>query len=240
MITATTILGYISLAAMKAQYPNSCVGKTDDQVKGAIAWAENIINDCTSDFFSTKTLTLRLNGTGSEGLYLKNESKGLRLVSVQSLTDTDTGTAYDDLCYDIYDYHLMMRLEPMTRAVGLQGAVWPEGIGNIVLVGTFGRAAIPPMITRATALLASLMLTSNSDEGPIVSGQMITGETIGGYSYNMRGIERNVMETRATGVSEVDMILSKYTDDMVDITVTTTGFRRASSIGRVQEGQIGY
>lgn len=223
MISGSTTIGYLSLAEMKGMFPTAVIGKSDASILGALDWAEALINLCTGDYFAAKSLVLYLNGTGSSGLYFKEDASGLALLTITSIVDRDSGETYSTDCYQKYAHHIMMRETPNIRAAAFLQATWPRGIANIILTGTFGWTSTPSLIKRATGLLASAMLTASSDEVSVISGEALSSERIGSYSYSVSGIAKSVMESRVTGLPEVDSILDMFAVDDVAISATASG-----------------
>lgn len=208
---ADSLIGYIELARMKVDFPVACTDKSDDEIEGAIAWAENIINMATGDYFAELEQVLVVDGTGTEALYFYPYIK-YRCLDITSVVDVDTETEYSSDCYIVRDYYMIMRKTPELRVGYIESPVWPEGVGNIKITGKWGWSETPDLITRAAGLLAAAVLTAGSEEQSVISSERYSGEKIGSYSYTVkRDIETSVDTTGRTGIDEVDSILENYT-----------------------------
>ena len=76
--------------------------------------------------------------------------------------------------------------------------MFPRGIKNIHVTGTYGHSSVPDAIVRACVILAR-----NENDGTLYTHYIQGKENAGGYDYDFKG---KVM----TGVYDADIILKDY------------------------------
>jgi len=117
----------------------------DSEIETEIGLAEETIEDFTNDIFYSKTETNVFDGNGLTELYFFTQVP-YRLISITSVKELDTNgttvlnTFTKDVDFKQYNYHLEMvsRIHPRTLK-----SIWPKGIKNIEIVGSWGRSSSP-------------------------------------------------------------------------------------------------
>jgi len=84
------------------------------------------------------------------------------------------------------------------------GGIWPAGRGNIKVTYTAGYASIPADLTLAATNLTVLLVNASE------KGQILSGETIGSYSYQL--LTADAYKAGASGaiIGTVRSILARY------------------------------
>lgn len=152
---------------------------SDARVTTAIAEVEQYITDLILNWFEIVTLTLTLDGTGEETLYLPHP-----IVSIDTVKIDGVLVAAAD--YKVFNRHLTQKLlkpddrknpritfKHGTPSYGRRSAVrrWPEGVQNIEVVGDFayrdydGTATgqVPLMAKRVALILIDRFLEQEGD-----------------------------------------------------------------------------
>jgi len=134
---------------------------TDPEIEDRLEEVEAVIDSITGDCFYEKTETNQFDGNGLHKLFFPPDTS-YRLLTITSLKEIDidgttvlrTYTENDDFIK--YDYWVDMDLghdHDRPRVRFGRGGIWPRGQKNIHVEGTWGRAAVPPAIKKATILL---------------------------------------------------------------------------------------
>lgn len=84
------------------------------------------------------------------------------------------------------------------------GGIWPEGRGNIKVTYTAGYATIPKDLTLAATNLTVLLVNASE------KGQILSGETIGSYSYQLLTADAYKAGAAGAIIGTVRSILARY------------------------------
>lgn len=84
------------------------------------------------------------------------------------------------------------------------GGIWPAGRGNIKVTYTAGYATIPKDLTLAATNLTVLLVNASE------KGQILSGETIGSYSYQLLTADAYKAGAAAAIIGTVRSILARY------------------------------
>ena len=192
---------YCTVVQVKAR--EEVAGKLDSDYEVAIDWAADLIDKITGDYFESKSLTLRLNGSGiiRQNLY---PATLLRCLSVISARDVSTNTIISSTYYLRYDRYLIM-IEPITIRAEERTQLWPVGVRSLEVIGTFGWEETPSPI-REAAILVSLKKLKTTGVKSTLTGDKVS-ERMGDYSYSKGKEEKMGI---STGISEVDKVLEMY------------------------------
>ena len=171
------------------------------------AWIEEI----TKDFFYAKAFVKYLDGNGKDRLFLGFVPDVLSVTEVLIAGIELTSTWYTSDANSVYldpeavtteegdmaELHLRMKYER---------TLFPRGMGNIKVTGTYGVASCPVAIKR----IAIILCRANNDSTlyPASSGAF-KSERLGDYSYTKMS-PSEAGTTSWTGIDEVDKVLKHY------------------------------
>lgn len=174
--------GYCTVGELRGLgVPSTGVGaKTDAQLQFLIQRASRLIDLYTGRYFSPRTLTIRLNGTGRHGLLLGDPIISISSIKLigDDLLPTVSEIELDDV--RIYNRHLSQNLinpddrenplieflvfDERHETFGLQSAHnlfhphrWPEGTQNVEVSGIFGYTEFDGSATGRTPDLISMV-----------------------------------------------------------------------------------
>lgn len=198
-------MAYCTVAEVKDR--EIVAGIADVQYQSAIDWAEALLDKLTNDHFEPTILSLRISGSGS---YRQNFYPGtyLRCLSITSITDVPSGDVVTSAEYLAKD-HFMVLLEDYVVRAGSGNSVWPRGIYNLAVVGSFGWSAVPDPIRDATILLCLAKVKNLSSSATVAS---LKSERIGDYSYTTSDTGKT-----KTGIGEVDEVIDMYMNNFIGL-----------------------
>jgi hypothetical protein len=185
----------------------------DAAITSAIARMSQRIDDVTNDHFESETVTLELDGDGTDRLMLPK-----RCTAVTTIKTRDSAAVLTTQAATVYRLHSSLystgskRLEqggldwvdivPLSAglSLSLEGPwAWPCGPQTVQVVGTFGWTTTPGDIKRLTALLVY------DHFKPIRSDLRRTDQ------FTTPGGERVLMaDTDPFGIPEADDIVASY------------------------------
>ena len=173
-----------------------------------ITRAENLIENITRDYFYAKAFAVYRDGNDKDRLFLGFVPDILTvteiLISGVELTSSwwtnDVNSVYLDPEAvtteesDMAELHL--RLKYRRR-------LFPKGMGNIKITGTYGWSSCPAAIKRAAIILCEA--ENDSTLYPSYSGQL-KSENLGDYSYTLAEVNSKT----TTGIDKVDKLIANY------------------------------
>ncbi len=169
--------------------------------------AEQLIELVTEDYFYAKVLVIYLDGNDNDRLFL-----GLQpdILSVTEILVSTVALTTSWWTYDINSVYLdpdAVSVSPGDRAelhlrLKYKRKLFPEGIGNIKITGTYGWSSVPPAIKRAAIILCR----AQNDSTLYPSYGTLKSEKIGDYSYTLA---ENTMQS-STGIDIVDKLVKQY------------------------------
>jgi len=182
-------------------------GATSAEKLAVIQRAEQLIEKITKDYFYAKAFSDYWDGNGKDKLFLGLIPNILSvteiLLSGIELDSTywtfNTTSVYLDPEVAIGDDYpeLLLRL-------GHTQKLFPKGMGNIKITGTYGWASCPPAIKRAAIMLCRY---ENDDTLYSAHDGNLKSEKLGDYAYT---VSDNVSAKDSTGIDEVDKLLRNY------------------------------
>lgn len=208
---------YATIAQVKAFKVQGVVAPltgaySDSEIEDEITIAEAVIEAICGDQFYDEAATYKFDGNGLTKLFFQ-PTVPFRLLSVTTVKDYDVDgstvlyTYTEGTDFKVYDYYLETARsfagDSPRRRFG-SGGVWPKGQENIVIDGTWGRAAVPPEITRATILMAlERMLPGFCELSPTDVVQASWDD----FQITVKGEE---LVGQSTGFLQVDILLSRF------------------------------
>ncbi len=170
--------------------------------------AEQLIENVTQDYFYAKAFVIYQNGNGKDRLFLGLIPDVLSVTEIKlsgvELTSSwwtyDINSVYLDPeavtsdSGDMAELHLRLKYER---------ALFPEGMGNIKVTGTYGWSSVPVAVKRAAILLCKA--ENDPTLYPAYKGSL-KSEKLGDYSYTLADIDTK----ESTGIDEVDRLLKNY------------------------------
>lgn len=210
-------------AASQAEYASGIL-ITDDEAEdtrltAAIARLTQRFNDYTNDVFESESLTLELDGDGSDRLMLP---KRCTAVSTVKLRDED-GTLGSSQTSTVYRLHSSLystgskrqgeydwlHIVPLGAGLSnsLDGAfAWPCGPQTVQVVGTFGWTTTPGDVKRAVALMVYDHFKSTRPD-------IRAAESVQQQDVIVRYASPDPANGIWTGIQEVDLIIGAYRRD---------------------------
>jgi hypothetical protein len=178
-------------------------GSGHDDYKRIVDTAEDLLERATQAHFYEKPFDIRVNGNAKNRITLPLRSN---IISVSSVKVW--GSVLDPNIYFFDKSSLCINYE-----VGIGGypellymlsefnryAMFPRGLGNVHVVGTYGNAEFATLAARAALLLA------RDVNDPSLYLHYLESETVGKYSY--RTTKEFSDAVGLTGIKEVDDIL---------------------------------
>jgi len=182
-------------------------GATDNEKRTVINRVEERIEKLTEDFFYAKAFEVFVNGNGKDKLFLGlvpdivsvTEIKISGIILSSSWWTYDKNSVYLDpeavtaSEEDLVELHLRLKHKEV---------LFPKGMGNIKVTGTYGRAVFgcPEDIKH----VAIIMCQAENDSTRYEVSQDFKSERLGDYSYTrMEGVF-------VVGIAEVDKLLKPY------------------------------
>lgn len=184
-------------------------GQTEYDRQQVINQVEDLIYKITDDYFSSTAFVTYHNGTGNDYLDLGHHPKLLTVTEVKI-----SGVALDTTWYTINDVAIYIDPEAVTGdaddlpelhlRLKYERTLFPKGIGNIKVTGTYGHSTTPPRIKQATIILCR----AENDPTLYPSYDIrIKSEKLGDYS---RTLSDAAYSKNNTGIDEVDELLKDY------------------------------
>lgn len=179
---------------------------TDDQVNDEISLSEELLEKWTGREFYQRTLTLNLDGTGSEWLDLTRYAP---IISIDTLVIDDASIDIDTYIKIYYEgsYLRITRVGASIYSGNTAGYyIFSRGSQNVVVTGSFGHETIPAVIKRIIKLMVFRQFREEDKVGNYES------EHIANYSYklnNSRGSSGGKGDI-FTGDPEIDKMISSY------------------------------
>lgn len=188
-------MGYCTVEELRAE------GVTEEQaddtrLQGLIDRASAMIDAWTGQWFEPRTKTFVLDGHGQEDLPLP-----LQPVAIDSVTADGLPVSGYTVCGDPEDPYLHL------------AGGWPEGRGNIVVRGTFGRvdeAGKAPLLIRLACMrlvIRELPKLADTEAQEDRLRSRIAQESTAGHSYTLRAENR---PSSLSGDPEIDSILALF------------------------------
>lgn len=181
-------------------------GTTDRQE--IINRVEQTIELITKDYFYSKAFVIYIDGNSNDRLFLGLIPDVLTVTEIKisgvelpdSWWTSDVNSVYLDpeaVTGDEDDLpELYLRLSYKHR-------LFPKGMGNIKVTGTYGWSSTPPAIKQAAIILAS-----SENDSTLYPGYSSTlkSEKIGDYAYTLADIDMK----SSTGIESADKLLRNY------------------------------
>jgi len=181
-------------------------GTTDRQE--IINRVEQNIERITKDYFYSKSFVIYIDGNSNDRLFLGLIPDVLTVTEIKisgvelpdSWWTSDVNSVYLDpeaVTGDEDDLpELYLRLSYKHR-------LFPKGMGNIKVTGTYGWSSTPPAIKQAAIILAS-----SENDSTLYPGYSSTlkSEKIGDYAYTLADIDMK----SSTGIESADKLLRNY------------------------------
>ena len=165
---------------------------TDEQVERAIEECEALFEKLTGRKFYRRTLTIKVDGTGSNLLYLQEYAP---IVSITSLKIN--GDTIPSDFYGVYEDHIKLKTGMKSIYWGRTGYMkFPVGVQNVEIIGEFGYEETDEVFKLVKRAIREMVKMS-------LKGQLFASyksEKIGDYAYD-RGDKQVVIS------DEVDKII---------------------------------
>jgi len=183
-------------------------GETEYDRQQAINRVEDLIEKLTKDFFYAEDFVIYLDGNGKDRLFLglvpdiisvsKVKISGVELTSSWYTFDNDSiyldPEAVTSEEGDMAELHLRLKYERI---------LFPRGMGNIKVTGTYGKSTVPARVRQAAIILCK---AENDPELYPSYDSNLKSEKIGDYSYTVAD-GKNITKT---GIDAVDDLLREY------------------------------
>jgi len=184
-------------------------GSSESDRQEVIDRVEQLIERITKDYFYTKDFTIYRNGNDNDQLFLGlvpdilsvTEIKISGVALTTSWYTNDVNSVYLDpeaetlSAGDMAELHL--RLKYKRR-------LFPEGINNIKITGTYGWESCPVAIKKAAIILCQY---ENDNTLYSAYSGSLKSEKLGDYSYTLSD---RVSARESTGVNEADNLIRNY------------------------------
>jgi len=218
-------MGYVTIKEVMDEAPGPCRGASATRVQALIDEWSDMVDRWTGWWFEKRSLTLKLDGTGTEYLHLPapvigtlTEIRRVFAVGSTEVISSDLYTVYNRDTRGAYDD----RFNPKIAMVGydntLLGAAygphewarWVKGFQNYEIDGDFGFVdtgdVTPPPIKRAVILLVLAHLPAQGTESACdAKGRDdLRSQTVAGRSETYGGPTTG---STMSGIVEVDRIL---------------------------------
>lgn len=173
----------------------------DAEKADALARMEELVEKVTGDLFYSADFDVFVDGNGKDRLNV-----GLK-PSILTVTSIEIAAIVLSSDYWNYDKTFVYRdPEAVTSEVELRWllkqykteGLFPAGINNIEIIGTYGWTTTPQNIKEAM-----IVLCRDDNDGTLYTHYMEGEESFGGYTYNRKG-------KLWTGVKEADDLLGKF------------------------------
>lgn len=186
-------------------------GQTEWDRQQIINGIESYINILTKDYFVSTAFVIYRNGNGKDYLDLSlipdiltvTEIKIAGIVLTTSWWTYNTEAVYIDpeaVTGDAGDVaELLLRLRYNNR-------LFPKGMGNIKITGTYGQSTIPVRVKKAAVILCK---SDNDSSLYTTYSKQLKSEKLGDYSYTLVDSTGSA-STSKTGIDEVDDLLKEY------------------------------
>lgn len=170
--------------------------------------AEQLIENITDDFFYAKAFTVYRDGNGNDRLFVGLIPdiisvtavliSGITLISDWYTNDVDSiyldPEAVTGSSDDLPELHLRLKYKVK---------LFPKGMGNIKITGTYGWSSVPAAIEKAAIILCR----AENDSTLYSSHEVgLKSEKLGDYSYTMA----DAAVSKSTGIDAVDKLLKHY------------------------------
>lgn len=182
-------------------------GVSETERQEVIDRAEQLIENITRDYFYEKDFVVYRDGNGKDRIFLKFIPHVLDVTEIKL-----SGIELDDSywTFDINSVYLDPEVavgetaEMMLRA-SQYTKLFPKGMKNVKVTGTYGWSACPVAIKRAAILLCRYENDETLFEAH--SSGDLKSEKIGDYSYTIA----DGMSSKSTiGIDEIDKLLKNY------------------------------
>ena len=177
---------------------NWAVGATDLEKETTIDYVEQLIEKVTKDYFYEADFDITLDGNGKDRLFL-----GLMpdIIGITSVSISGNALSTDAYTFDKNFIYIDNASVLDAEAIWLKSqssGLFPKGIGNINVVGTYGWETYPKAIKQA-----AIILVRRENDETLYTTYTLGSESIGDYSYSNPG-------RILTGVREADRLLRPY------------------------------
>lgn len=172
---------YVPELASSADYPASEIRSARDAATDRIERAAQVA-------FSTRAVTVVLDGTGTTGLLLPYTQ-----ISSVNAVEIDGDPVADLTDLSVY---------PDGRLIWADGTVWSQGLENVVIDLEHGYETIPEPVKRATMLLAMEYLVPSA----LPARAMSQSTDLGEFRISLANVDAG----RYTGIPEVDAVVAEF------------------------------
>lgn len=211
--TFAAVNGYLTADEVKASY---LVGTTltDDEIDFLVRLCTAFAENACGRKFIPESDTVDVDGSGRAFLHVPG-TRSLRTLT--SLTDLDTGSALDTTNLRIRGrtlFHKDFRWPNIYQAspifsCGDGGEVFPRGIKNVRITGTWGDFDSPPeLIKHVVGIMVKMAGSDDTVTAPWISNYL--SESVDGLSVTYRDMDPGTRMRAMTGIPEIDAILNQY------------------------------
>lgn len=168
---------------------------------------EQLIERITKDYFYAKAFVIYRDGNGKDKLFLKLTPDVLSVTEIK-LSGIELGTSYwtfdTDSVYLDPEISIGDELPELLLMMKYKTNLFPKGMGNVKLTGTYGWSACPAAIKRA-----AIMLCRYENDDTLYSSHdgSLKSEKLGDYSYT---VSDSLNYKNSTGLDQVDRLLKNY------------------------------
>lgn len=170
--------------------------------------AEQLIENITRDYFYSKAFAMYFDGNANDKLFLGLTPDILTVTEIL-ISGIALGTSWwtynTDSVYLDPEASTGDELPELLLRLKYKRKIFPRGMGNIKITGTYGWPSRPVAIKRAAIILCRY---ENDDTLYTVHTGNLKSEKLGDYSYTLAdgaGAENNL-----TGIDEVDKLIGNY------------------------------
>jgi len=213
---------YITLAELRDTYDVPISMVTDAQANFLIPFCSNKMDSLTGQWFESKALTLKLDGTDNGTLFLP-----VFAISVTSVYLNSSSSALAATVYTVYNrFFPDDRKNPKIRVTESTNpsiferrlsdyTIFEKGTLNQTIVGSFGYVesdgSTPEDIKRAVAVLVvEYALNPPDDASSFGEAFAVTREVTDGHSLTYAFKDTLKLPFLGTGIPEVDRIIAQY------------------------------
>lgn len=182
-------------------------GSSEAERQEVIDRAEQLIENITKDYFYAKAFVIYCDGNGKDKLFLELVPHILS-VSEVLLSGIELGSSW--YTFDIDSVYLDPEavtgdeLPELLLRLKYKTSLFPKGMGNVKITGTYGWSSCPVAIKRAAIILCRY---ENDETLYDVHGGNLKSEKLGDYSYT---VTDNAGSRDITGIDAADNLLRNY------------------------------
>lgn len=182
-------------------------GDSESERQEIIDRAEQLIENITKDYFYEKDFVIYRDGNNKDKLFLGLVPHILSVTEIQlfGIVLSDTWYTFDiDSVYLDPEAATGDELPELLLRMKYKTNLFPSGMGNVKITGTYGWSACPVAIKQAAIILCRY---ENDNTLYSAHSGSLKSEKLGDYAYTMAD---GTSAKNSTGIDEADALLKNY------------------------------